>query len=49
LMLKSVLTAASWLASSQIPTPLESQLCPNTSQYNVRECPEFPTQISASF
>jgi hypothetical protein len=27
LMLKSVLMAASWLPSSQIPIPLESQLC----------------------
>src|SRR6202022_3743425 len=27
LMLKSVLMAASWLPSSQIPTPLPSQLC----------------------
>jgi hypothetical protein len=48
-MLKSVLTAASWLASSQIPTPLESQLCPNTPQYNVRECAEFRAEIRVSF
>src|SRR5258708_13831406 len=45
LMLKSVLMAASWPPSSQIPTPLHRQLCPGSPQLFVRECGECAPAI----
>src|ERR1700675_786709 len=47
LMLKSVLMAASWPSSSQIPTPLDRQLCAATSQRFVREYTERRAEMGA--
>ena len=46
LMLKSVLMAASWLPSSQIPTP-PIAIMTSTSQRCVRECAEFCADFGA--